>query len=474
MNLTILHTNDIHGRIQQLTRIASLVKRIRQEVETADGYCLYLDAGDSEDTVHLESSLTKGSAMSAILRGSGCEWAALGNAIPLRYGPQAVSDLAKYFGRPLLCANMEYENGDKVNGLVPYTIEKFDSLLVGVIGLTAPIDGYFYFNLKVRDSTDVLVDLVPQVRARGAQMVILLSHLGSVEDLQVAEKIQGIDVIIGAHDHKILYPPILNNGTIVVQAGEYGQFLGRLDLMIDPSTGKISSYKGELISIEEDIPPDYEVETVVKSEEERAQQIMQLEIGTLDAPVKFSEDHECAAGNLLADALLERVPGAQIALVLAGHWTTGLEAGPLTKGALYSANRSPANPARVEITGAQIEQFLSEALKPENVSRKLRALRGNPVGMPHVAGMRIRYTSSDLDSLDIQIGDEPLQKDKGYIVAATDLEFYDFINYLPLPLDQVKLEVPTIMPEVLEDYMIRHTPLHDLKTDRIVWKDQVY
>ena len=468
INLTILHTNDLHGRISQLSRIATMVRRIRQEVETAGGYCLFVDAGDSEDTVHLESSLTKGSVMAGILRGSGCELTALGNAIPLRYGPQAITNLAEHFGRPILCANMAYSNGEKVKGLEPYSIEKYGSLSIGLIGLTAPIDGYISFDLKVRQATDVLPDLISQVHTNGAELIILISHLGSLEDQKVAQEIQGIDVIVGAHDHKILYPPLTTNGTIIVQAGEYGQHLGRLDLVMDSTTGKIISYEGDLIPIGTDIPFDDKTETVVKSEEVRAQSMMQEEIGTLNAPMELSEDQECSAGNLLADALLERVNDAQIALVLAGHWSTGLEAGPLTKGALYAANRSPANPARVELTGAQIEQFLHESLKPDNISRRLRVLRGNPVGMPHIAGMRVRYTPSASDVLDIKIGNEPLQQDKRYIVAATDLEFYDFINYLPLPPDQVKLEVPTIMPEVLEDYITKHSPTQKPLPGRIL------
>ena len=44
--------------------------------------------------------------MNAILRGAGCDYVALGNAIPFRYGPQAIADMAKHFGRPLLCANL--------------------------------------------------------------------------------------------------------------------------------------------------------------------------------------------------------------------------------------------------------------------------------------------------------------------------------------------------------------------------------
>jgi 5'-nucleotidase len=466
INLTILHTNDIHGRISQLSRIATLVRRIRHEV--AGGYCVFVDAGDSEDTVHVGSSLTKGSVMGGILRGSGCELTALGNAIPLRYGPQAIADLAKHFGHLILCANMAYSSGENIAGLQPYSIEKYGSLSIGFIGLTAPIDGYFYFDLVVEPAVDVLPDLISQVRASGAKTVILLSHLGSLEDQNVAQAIQDLDVIIGAHDHKILYPPIMTNGTIVVQAGEYGEHLGRLDLVIDPTTGKIISHKGELIPIGADIPLDNKTETAIKSEEMRAQLMMQEEIGTLDAPIELSEDKECPAGNLLADVLLERVKDAQIAIVLAGHWTSGLEAGRLTKGVLYTANRSPANPAWVEITGAQIEQFLREALKPDNISRRLRALRGNPVGMPHIAGMCVRYTPSSLDALNIQIGNEPLQQDKRYIVAATDLEFYDFINYLPLPTDQVKLEVPTIVPEVLEDYIARYSPIQAPELGRIL------
>jgi hypothetical protein len=48
LNLTILHTNDIHERVEQLARIASFVKQIRSEVEEGGGYCLYLDTGDSD------------------------------------------------------------------------------------------------------------------------------------------------------------------------------------------------------------------------------------------------------------------------------------------------------------------------------------------------------------------------------------------------------------------------------------------
>jgi len=57
---------------------------------------------------------------------------------------------------------------------------------------------------------------------------------------------------------------------------------------------------------------------------------------------------------------------------------------------------------------------------------------------------------------------------KKYSVAATDLEFSDFIGYLSLRDDQVELDVPTIIPEVLEDYTARHSPVHASESGRIL------
>jgi len=469
LNLTILHTNDIHGRVEQLARIASLVKQIRREVEAAGGFCLYVDAGDSEDTTLLESSLTKGSAMEAILRSAGCEHAALGNAIPIRYGHQAVANLAKHFGQPLLCANMKDENGRLVEGLAPFALQILDSLKIGIIGLTAPMNEYTtFFKLKMDEPIEILPALIAAVQVQGAKTVLLLSHLGSNVDVELPEKIECIDIIIGAHDHKELNPPLVVKHTVIAQAGDFGRLLGRLDLTIDPNTGKVIRHAGSLIPIREEIPLDQETQKAVESEQIRAQAIMNRQIGVLKDPIEISEDRECAAGNLLADALLERMEGAQLSLVL-GHWQTGLEAGTLSQGALFSANRSTANPGKAELTGEQILQFLHEALKPENAARKIRPLRGRPIGMPHVAGACVRYTEN-LENIEVEINGQSLEKNKTYVVAATDMEFADYVNYLVIPFEQIQFEVPTIMPEVLEDYIAKHSPLQKPVGDRVMLK----
>jgi hypothetical protein len=93
-------------------------------------------------------------------------------------------------------------------------------------------------------------------------------------------------------------------------------------------------------------------------------------------------------------------------------------------------------------------------------------LRGVAVGMPHVAGMRVgtmrlRSISSRRTSVTSR------RPDRRYVVAATDLEFYDFVDTLSF-LAAHRFEVPTIMPEVLEDYIAQRSPLGAPSADRIM------
>ena len=471
IKLTILHTNDIHGQVSQLTRIATLVRGIRREVEAAGGYCLYVDGGDSEDTTLLESSLTKGSAMNAILRGAGCDYAALGNAVPIRYGPLPVAELAKYFGRPLLCANFYDENDKMVEGLEPYAIHDFGSFKLGIIGATDPMRTYnTVFHLHAKRPDDILPGLLEEVRAQGAQTILLLSHLGLRDDKRIAENVPGIDVLVGGHSHDLLSPPLEINGTIVAQAGSHGQVLGRLDLGIDPVTGKVSHFESTHIPVEETISPDPTTEAVIESEKARVKLLMTQVIATVAESLELADDRECAVGNLLADALLDRVRDAQIAFVISGLWETGLEAGSLTQGALYAANRSAANPARVEVTGEQIEQFLRAGLMPENMAKTPKALRGRKMGLPHIAGMTVVYDPLDTSWLEVRVNGKPLEKDQKYIAAATDFELSDLAGYLVIPDEEVEYEVPTIMPEVLEAYIMKHSPLQRPEDGRITIK----
>lgn len=481
VRLTILHTNDIHGNVEQLARIATLAKRIRGEVQARGDYCVLWDAGDVEDPTLFESQMTKGSAAMALLRAAGYDLSALGNASPLRYGQQVVAGLAEAFGQPLLCANMLESSGQLVAGLAPYTIQTFGKLKVGIIGMTAPMSFYSLFKLRMVDPLAMLPDLIHRVRAEGVCTVALLSHLGFAldrmqlfskedyaDDQKIAEQVTGLDLIVGGHSHTELRAPVMVKDTLIAQVGDRGRFLGQIDLHIDEATGKIARHHGELIPVVEEIPPDPDFQAAYKAEQDRVQQITERVVGELRETIDWADDRQCAAGNLAADVLLDRVKGAEVAFALAGHWRSGMTVGKVTVGSLTAAMRSSANPARVYLTGDQILQFLSTALKPENAARKPRPLRGVSIGMPHVAGMTVRYDSVLLDCLDVRIQGEPLRADRRYCVAGTDVEFSNFVNYLAIPEDQIEYEIPIILPEVMQEYLSTHSPLCAPLGNRIV------
>jgi 2',3'-cyclic-nucleotide 2'-phosphodiesterase (5'-nucleotidase family) len=356
----------------------------------------------------------------------------------------------------LLCANMfEPESNRLVTGLEPYTLQKFGELTVGIIGLTDPMAFYSFFKLNMGDPVQILPRLISEVRAGGAQTIVVLSHLGSKKDRVVAESVAGIDLIIGGHDHVEFDPPLVIEQTIIAQAGDYGRYLGRLDLEIDPN-GRIAHHHGELIPITEKLPIDPDAQRVFVEQQERVRHIASRVLGVAAGPIDWSPERECATGNLVADMLLAWAQ-ADVALTLAGHWRSGLEAGDITVGELYAACRSTANPAVTSLTGAQLMQFVREGFKSENAARTPKALRGIPVGWPHVSGMSVRLKEGG--PIEFWIGGEPLQPDRTYRVAGTDLEFSEIIGYLVVPDELIAYEVPIIVPEMLEDYLARHSPI---------------
>jgi 2',3'-cyclic-nucleotide 2'-phosphodiesterase (5'-nucleotidase family) len=471
LRLTILHTNDLHGRLHRFTRIVTLIRRIRQEVADLGGHSLYLDAGDTEDSTLLESVLSRGAFMNSMLRAAGCDQVALGNAIPIRYGPQAVANQAEYLGKPLLCANLITPEGALLPGVVPYQLVTIEDLSLAIIGFTAPMDFYTtFFKYPVYQPVDLMPALIEKARVDGAKTILALTHIASKQDIQLAESVSGIDLIVGGHDHQRISPPMRVNDTLIAQSGQFGESLGRLDLVIDRSTGRILEHTGMLIPVTEDIPEDEQMLQAIASEKKRIDVVLNETIGEVNVPLSLSEDAECAAGNLQADAVLDHMKGAQLAFMVNGHWVSGLEAGKITQRQLYGANRSAGNPTLVELSGAQIRQWLIAALKPENITSQPIPLRGMCVGMPGIAGMNVIADPARLEALQVFVDGEPMDDTKTYLAATTDMEISTILDYLAVPFNEVDFEVPIVLPEIIEEYIRKHSPIQDVKMGRIILK----
>ena len=451
----ILHSNDIHGRAEGLARIATLVERTRAENPGIP--VLYLDGGDCEETTQRLSNLTKGAAMYRLLRAAGCAAATIGNGGLPRYSQHILPAYARAARFPLLLANLRNSDGSMLEGVQATAIFEVGTLNLGIIGVTAPTLGgdLVYeqtFGLQVSPTIPLIRELAAELREQGANVVLLLSHLGLHEDVIAALEIgEEVPLIIGAHTHNLAPAGIWSGSVLIAQAGEHAQHLGRLDLAWDGE--RLQVERVCVIPVTEELPPSPRIQEELAAIEAEVEDVLNGTIGELLAPLDFAVDRECGTANLLADALRERT-GAEVGLVTAAMAPIApLPAGPLKRATLWEASTSPANPGVVEMTGAQLLQLVKRGLDPAFAAERTRANRGNPRGLIHLSGASMRGGQ-------LYVGDRAVEPEYTYKVAGSDWELGTLGGYAdPAWGLKPSYEVQTIMREVIEDYFKGRPPV---------------
>lgn len=429
MRVTLLHTNDIHGQVDGLARVATLVERIREE---SSHRVIYVDGGDVEETTTRLSNLTKGVAMHRLLSAAGCEVSVVGNAVWLRYGPQVIPDQAAVASYPLLLANLEPVDGVQKTALIDG---------VGFVGVTDPFGDFLEGGLYGIDATNEVEEVRAGARAlreQGAELVVCLSHLGykrvnadrrgGAIDPELAAEMQGeVDVIVGAHSHDLLPDGERIGSVLIAQAESHARYLGRIEIDGDEMTASV-------IPITDDIPPHPRVLAEIAAAEADLDASLDEIVADLDRPLD---------AQWITEMLRERM-GAEIALgtsaVLIDY---PLPAGKLRRGDLWEACHSTANPAITELTGAQITQMLEKGNDPGFQQETGGPLRGKPRGPLHVAG--------DANDLDLE---------QTYVVSGTDYEFEEYGQLIGPDWGlSVRYDFPTIIREAIEEKLGSLEPL---------------
>jgi 2',3'-cyclic-nucleotide 2'-phosphodiesterase (5'-nucleotidase family) len=450
----ILHSNDIHGRIEGLARIATLVERVR--AENPDLPVLYLDAGDSEETSTRLSNLTKGVAMYRLLRAAGCAVATIGNGGLSRYSQYILPEYARAAGFPLLLGNLRNHDGSHPEGVQATTILNVGTFKLGIIGVTAPALGgepmYEDFGLNSPPVIPLAREIAAELRQQGANVVILLSHLGLPEDAMVSLEARNMfSLIVGAHTHNLIPAGVWTGKTLIAQAGEFAEHLGRLDLAWDGEQLQVE--RVSVIPVAEDIPPSPRVQAERAIIEAEVEQSLNSGIGELADSLDFSFDRECGTANLMADALRERME-AEVAIVTAAMAPAGaFPAGPLKRIALWEICSSPANPGVVQMTGEQLSNVVRRGLDPILAADRPRANRGNPRGLMHLSGASMRAGQ-------LYIGTHPVEPARVYKVAGSDWELGRYGGYVEAAWRlKPTYEIQTIMRDVVEDYLKGKPPV---------------
>lgn len=416
--LVLLHTNDVHGRVEGLGRVATLVERVR--ADEPDAIVLYVDAGDVEETTTWISNATKGAAMHRLLSAAGCAASVVGNAAWLRYGAAVCEQHARVASYPILLANLRLADGRPVSG----TRDRALVQGAGFVGVTDPAranhpDNWDLFGLAELDLVGVVRANAAALRSEGARVVVVLSHLGLDGDRRLAAEVQGeVDVVLGAHSHHLLPEGEWVGGVLVAQAGEYAQHLGRVDI----ATGRPQA---SVLEVGAGVPVHPAVAEAVAAAELEVAAIVNEVIGVLGSPLDVDGVAE----------ILRRRLDAQVAIVTEGaNLTAPLPAGPLRRGELWQVCDSSANPGVTTMTGAQLRQVIARGRDGGFMRETTRALRGRPRGRLGVAG---------LDEIDAEAS---------YRVAGTDWELEPYGGMVEAEWRlEVEYDFPTITREAIEE-----------------------
>jgi 5'-nucleotidase len=283
MQLSLLHFNDLHGRFDQFPRLFTLIQRARLAAQHTGSQSLLLEAGDSSSREVWESKVTQGRANFALLEAMGVQANVLGNAEIQLGGREALTKLVASVHFPVLAANL-LDLADPTRPAVPKLksslLMEMDGFTVGLVGVTAAYrEDYEALGYLAEDPLQTLPREIAALKAQGAKLIILLSHLGVrrpeepkpalLTDDKIAAAFPEISIIVGGHSHSVLGEPLVIGETLIVQAGSHGRYLGELDLTLDPESRHIRDYAYTLHSAEH-AAPDSTIASVVDLVREEA------------------------------------------------------------------------------------------------------------------------------------------------------------------------------------------------------------
>lgn len=255
-----------YGRVGGLDRVATVINSIRAARPDA----LLLDGGDTwhgsytchhtqgQDMVNVMNAL-KPDAMTF-------HW-------EFTLGSDRVAEIVEELPFAALGQNIFDAEWDEPAELFPpYKFFERGGVKIAVIGQAFPYmpianPGWMFpeYSFGIRDER--MQEMVDEVRAAGAELVVCLSHNGFDVDKQMAGKVTGIDVILSGHTHDALPEPVLVEETIIIASGSNGKFVSRVDL--DVRDGRMMGFRHKLIPIFSDvITPDAEVSALI--DEQRA------------------------------------------------------------------------------------------------------------------------------------------------------------------------------------------------------------
>lgn len=506
--LVILHTNDLHSRLDGyapsseysplvtandntkggFSRLATIIEKVKSE---NPGHTLVFDAGDFLMGTIFHYMEEYRPLQLPLMKEMGYDAVALGNH-EFDYGPERIANIISNSQAAadiprLLLGNVDFDEKDRDDdsfqdlfdkGIIKrHIIIEKGGIKTGVFSLmgedadeVAPLAAPLSFNKNIRTARKICKELM----AEGCDLIICLSHSGlekdddgqwTGEDVKLAEKVDGLDIIISGHTHTELGDPLIINNTIIVQTGSYGRNIGKLEISMDENGPGVIDYS--LIPVDDNVRGDAAVQAKIDYQKElisgKLHGITSYRVDDTIVSTKFElvcDEYggleESNLGPLVADAIYEYVnsgtdEGADIAMVAAGVIRDRVEPGIQTTQDIFrimslgsGGDEVPGYPlARVYISAKELKRVLEILLV---------AWKSAPSNYIYYSGLEVKYDSGKgllrkISSISIENDngekvpvDLSRNNDMLYSIAANSymLEFIGIIQKMTFGLIRVK------------------------------------
>ncbi len=388
--VTLLQINDSHGYMDLhlewfpgprgaiyrkaggYARIAKLVKQIQQQNE---GEVLFLDNGDTfHGTYPVVQS--QGEALVPIMNALDLD--AMTVHWDFAYGPQQLLKLRDRLTHPMLAINIFEEDTGKAF-LRAYVMKEVGGLNVAVIGIASNIidktmPPHFSKGLRFTDGRKELPAFIERVKSKeNADLVVVLSHLGFPQDMQLLSEVSGVDVLLSGHTHHRLYEPVRQGDTLVIQSGCHGSFLGKLTL--DVRDGKVNCHSHELMEVREEIPPDPQIEGMIRDALKPYASELSEVVGETATGLNRNANLESTMDDFLLKAMQQEAQ-TQLAFCNGWRWGAPIQPGKVRRGDLWNIIpwREPVD--TVELTGSELVEMLEENFERTFSARAFDQLGG--------------------------------------------------------------------------------------------------
>jgi 2',3'-cyclic-nucleotide 2'-phosphodiesterase (5'-nucleotidase family) len=425
--IDILSTNDFHGNVRGgyeagAANFAAVIDYYKKQ--NPEGTIL-VSGGDSYQGTPV-STLNHGAPVIELFNYLGYTASAIGNH-EFDWGQDILAEITHKADYKFVAANLYNKNTDQVVDYAkPYIITEVNGVKVGIIGISTPdtltsVMPTNIENLEFRDPAIVINKVAPKLRAAGADLIIVLSHMPGNTDwttgevsgelIEVAKEVDGIDGMIGGHSHDTVTATV--NGIPIVEAYKHGRRIGHLSYFVNTETDEVVTIEPTTHAVRKtklNISLDKKAQAIVDKYQKVIEPIMNEVLTTSKVPLKREYNDISNMGVLVTDAIKEYTQ-ADVVFQNAGGLRVDIPAGKVKVEQIYSLLPFGNTVVTTEMTGQQIIDILEQSFTLDK-------------GMMQLSGLRVIYDPNKAKYnrvISVQLADgTPLQLAKKYKVATNN------------------------------------------------------